>query len=104
MKQQPNMILTREDVHWFLENDSTNDFERMICPDEHYFINLFLHIYKKEFIRQQTHFCNPNLQHTQALYFQHLSNPVIQKIRQMGFLFMRKVDEKTEIDFDYLFS
>lgn len=104
MKQQPNMILIRDDVKWLIENDSTNDFERMICPDEHYFVNLFLYIYQKEFIRQQTHFCNPQLQRTQALYFPQISNLMIYKMRQMGFLFMRKVDEKTEINIDYLLS
>ncbi len=102
IKQQPNMILIREDVKWLIENNYTNDFENMLCPDEHYFVNLFLYVYQKEFIRQQTHFCNPHLQRTQAIYYPLLSNSMIQKIREMGFLFMRKVDDQTKCDISYL--
>jgi hypothetical protein len=102
LKQQPNMILTRNDVKWLIENDYTNDFQNMLCPDEHYFINLFLYVYQKEFIRQQTHFCNPHLQRTQAIYYPHISNEMISKIRKMGFLFMRKVDDKTKMDISYM--
>ncbi len=104
LKQQPNMILTRDDVKWFIENIYLQDFAQMECPDEHYFINLFVHVYKKEFIHQQTHFCNPQLQRTQALYYPNISNEMIQKIRQMGFLFMRKVDDQTNMDLDFIFS
>ena len=93
IKQQPNMILIKQDVYDFITHDFTSYFKNMMCPDEHYFINMLLYIFKKDIIRQQTHFCNYNLRHTQALNFNQLNinKYLIDNIRKRGFLFMRKI-------------
>jgi hypothetical protein len=72
----------------------------MICPDEHYFINILLYVLKKDIIKQQTHFCNYDLQKTQALEFKNIGYNFINNIRNMGFLFMRKVDNNNNNNID----
>lgn len=102
VKQQPNMILTKEDILLFLKYDFTIFFENMICPDEHYFINILNNIFKKEFIKKQINFCNYDLQKTQAIEFYNIDLKLLNKIRNLGFLFMRKVNFKSVIDIDSL--
>lgn len=91
VKQQPNMILVKDDVYDLIKNDLTNHFSYMICPDEHYFVNVLLFILKKDIIKQQTHFCNYDLSKTQSLEFKNININLINKIKDMGYLFMRKV-------------
>lgn len=91
VKQQPNMILIKEDIELLLKNDFTEYFSDLQCPDEHYFINILLNIYKKNIIKSQTHFCNFDLSKTQALNFKNLNESFINNIKNKGFLFMRKV-------------
>jgi hypothetical protein len=102
VKQQPNMILVKKDLEIILKLDLTDHFKYMQCPDEHYFINILMNIYNINFIKKQTHFCNNNLNRTQALEFLYLDSKFIKKIRDYGFLFMRKVNEKSKIDIDFL--
>jgi hypothetical protein len=102
VKQQPNMILIKEDVELFIQNNFTPFFSNMECPDEHYFINILLYIFKKNIIKQQTHFCNPSLHKTQALDFYRVEKNFIESIRSKLFLFMRKVTEQSYIDIEYL--
>ena len=85
------MILVKDDVYDLIKNDLTNHFRHMICPDEHYFINVLLFIFKKNIIKQQTHFCNYDISKTQALEFKNININLINNIKNMGFLFMRKV-------------
>ena len=98
----PNMLLTKEDVKWFIENDYTEDFKNLECPDEHYFINLFLHIYKKEFIKQQILYCNNDISRTQAENFYIVNKYVINRVRVLGCLFLRKVNKFSRIDCEYI--
>lgn len=102
VKQQPNMLLTREDVKWLIENDYTDFFQQMECPDEHYFINLFLSVYKKEFIKQQIHFCNLYTNRTQAENFYQVNKELIYRARTSGALFLRKVTKVSNIDIDFI--
>jgi hypothetical protein len=102
VKQQPNMILIRKDVEDLLKFDYTLYFDHMQCPDEHYFINVLIHILKKKVIKGQTHFCNYDLHKTQALDFYHIDQTLINTLRNHGFLFMRKVHHKSYVDKDYL--
>jgi len=101
-KQQPNMILIRDDVEQLIKFDYTSHYQNMICPDEHYFINILLHIFKKKIIKKQIHFCNYDLRRTQALEFMNIDINFINSIRNYGFLFMRKVDGKSNISINYL--
>ena len=90
VKQQPNMILTKKDVKLLIDNNFIYYFKNIQCPDEHYFINVFLFFLKINIIKSQSHFCNYDLNKTQALVF----NPtpkLINFIKDKGFLFMRKV-------------
>lgn len=102
VKQQPNMILVKEDVEILIKQDLTQYFTRMECPDEHYFINVLLHIFQKKIIKQQTHFCNPDLNKTQALEFTNINKLFIDNVRSKLFLFMRKVSNNGYIDKKYL--
>jgi len=98
VKQQPNMILTREDVKWFLDNMYIEDFRNMECPDEHYFVNLFLHVYKKDFMKQQINYCNIHVERTQAETFYNIDKHCIIRARIIGSLFMRKASRFSKID------
>ena len=91
VKQQPNMILNRDDVKSIIDNDFTKYFKNIQCPDEHYFINILIYILKKDIIKSQTHFCNFDLTKTQALNFKSPSKSLINELKNKGFLFMRKV-------------
>ena len=102
VKQQPNMILIKEDVKLLLENDMTIHFNNMSCPDEHYFINLLIHLFKRKIIKKQIHFCNYDFHKTQSLDFYNINDTFIDKIRNYGFLFMRKVNDRSIIDVNYL--
>ena len=86
------MILIKDDVKDLINNDLTSYFKNMVCPDEHYFINILLYVFKKDIIKQQTHFCNYDLQKTQALEFKNIGQDFINNIKNRGFLFMRKVN------------
>ena len=88
------MILVRDDVSFFINNDYTQYFRNMECPDEHYFINLFI-IFRKKFIKQQINFCNPILERTQAIEFNYISKKMLEQIKGAGFLFMRKIKKNT---------
>lgn len=105
VKQQPNMLLTREDVEWFTHptNNFTRDYERLECPDEHYFINLYLYIYNKEYIRQKILYCNDNPTRTQAVNFNVINKDLIKRARMSGCLFIRKVSQKSIIDVNSIF-
>jgi hypothetical protein len=103
VKQQPNMILIREDVEDLIKYNYTPFFKNMECPDEHYFINILLYILKKKIIKKATHFCNHDLNKTQALEFKNVDHLFINKIRNLGFLFMRKLSYNSIIDIDVLF-
>jgi hypothetical protein len=103
IKQQPNMVLTKEDVKLFINTDLTNHFKNMECPDEHYFVNILHNIFKKKFIKKQINFCNPDFHKTQAIEFQNVNQELIKNIRNHAFLFMRKVTKKSYIDTSFLF-
>jgi len=104
VKQQPNMILIQNDVQLLINNDLTYNYNNMICPDEHYFINNLLYIFKRNILKQQTHFCNNKLDRTQALEFKNVNNTFIVKIRNYGFLFMRKLKIDSTIDSNFLLN
>lgn len=96
-KQQPNMILTLNDVKKILETkDLAKHFSNMQCPDEHYFINILI-LCKSDIIFNQIVFCNYNLAMTQALEFININDDLLKNIRKNGFLFMRKASKKSII-------
>jgi len=101
IKQQPNMILVRHDVGLIINNDYTLHFKNIECPDEHYFINILLYIFKRHIIKNQINFCNYDLNKTQALEFNNISEEFINNIKKHGFLFMRKVNKNSIIAVNY---
>jgi hypothetical protein len=103
VKQQPNMILIKNDIIDLLNYNFTLYFNNMQCPDEHYFINVLLNFFKKIIIKHQINFCNYDLNKTQAIEFNYIDKNLIDKIRKHGFLFMRKVNKKSIINYDYIF-
>jgi hypothetical protein len=92
-KQQPNMILIAHDVLKILNNNFTQYFSNMICPDEHYFINVLLYLLNSKIIFNQIVFCNYNLNATQGIEFSYIDEKLIKNIRSIGFLFIRKVNK-----------
>ena len=96
-KQQPNMILIKNDVIDLINNDFTMYFNNMQCPDEHYFINILLNMFKKKIIKYQINFCNYDINRTQALSFNIVDKNLMDEVRKRGFLFMRKVHKNTVI-------
>jgi hypothetical protein len=94
-KQQPNMVLIKDDVRKIITNNFTNYFSNMICPDEHYFINILLYLLDSKIIFNQIVFCNYNLNATQGLDFNYVNENLIKSIRNMGFLFIRKIGVKS---------
>ena len=93
-KQHPNMILTRDSVKLLLDNTHYIPFFKNIsCCDEHYFINLFK-LLKYKYYDHQIMFCNTNLNNTQALTFNNVNINFINKLKNNGFLFLRKVNNK----------
>jgi hypothetical protein len=104
VKQQPNMILIKNDVIDLLNNNYTLYFNNMQCPDEHYFINILLNILKKKIIKQQINFCNYDLNKTQAIEFNLIDKNLLDKVRSYGFLFMRKINKNSIIDKNYIFK
>jgi hypothetical protein len=96
VKQQPNMIVTRQDAERFVQYPLTQYFSLMQCPDEHYFINVMISVFRQKCFLRQTHYCNPDIQKTQAIVFDQLTDSFLQSIRQQGFLFLRKVQNKPE--------
>jgi hypothetical protein len=104
VKQQPNMVLTKEDAKLFIDNDLTQHFKYMECPDEHYFINIITYFFKKKYLKVQTHFCNINLNRTQGLEFNYIDKKFINNIRELKYLFMRKVNKESIIDINYLLN
>lgn len=103
VKQQPNMILIKDDVEKLIKFDYTSYFYNMTCPDEHYFINIIQYIFKNKIIKNQINFCNTDFTKTQALEFKNINKKLIDYIRQNGFLFMRKVNKNSIIEKDFLF-
>jgi hypothetical protein len=99
LKQQPNMILVREDVQKLIENDFTPYFKNMECPDEHYFVNVLIWLLNCNIKKRQTHFCNNDFSRTQALEFKVVNQEFINRIKKYGFLFMRKVGTNSIINF-----
>ena len=104
VKQQPNMILINSDVQLLLNNNLVDHFRYMESPDEHYFINIFLNIFKCKIIKNQINFCNYDLQKTQALEFNNIDIQIINYIRKYGFIFMRKINKNTIINIDNIFN
>lgn len=101
-KQQPNMLLIRHDAKLFVDNDLTNEWSRVLCPDEHYFINNGLHIFEMNILRAQINFCNLIPGRTQALTFNNVNTDFLNKLRGLGYLFMRKIEINSVVDDSYL--
>tara|TARA_B110000858_G_C17671729_1_gene412256 strand:- start:147 stop:917 length:771 start_codon:yes stop_codon:yes gene_type:complete len=103
VKQHPNMMLIRKHVFLFLKNTQyLRAFNNLICPDEHYFINILrLNKLLHEVDDRQITFCNYNLNRTQGIVHNQLSVDNMKKIMAMGFLFIRKITNKTKINLYY---
>jgi hypothetical protein len=103
VKQHPNMMLIRKHVQLFLKTKYyLNHFKDITCPDEHYFINILkLHGIDNEVDDRQITFCNYMLGRTQGLEHRELSLQNMLKIISMGFLFIRKISPKTNLNIFY---
>lgn len=95
-KQQPNMVLTKEDVDLLIKNDYTELYKNIYSPDEHYFINTLVHILNKRVCMKRTHFCNFDIRETQAILFENINKRFIRQLKSLGFLFLRKAGKGSQ--------
>ena len=98
VKQQPNMILINSDIQLLIKYNLIDHFKYVESPDEHYFINVLVNIFKCKIIKNQINFCNYDLNKTQALEFNNIDLNTINYIKNLGFLFMRKINKNTIIN------
>ena len=106
-KQHPNMILDRNHALYFATKPQLlNLFKSMECPDEHYFINIINCMFPLEEIDKvkdyQICFCSFKLTNTQGIEHKIVSRVLVNKLRNMGYFFMRKVTGKSVIYPDYI--
>ena len=111
-KQHPNMILDRRDAEFFSKNiELLNHFKYLTCPDEHFFINILNMKNKIEgekdnrdlkLLNRQICFCNFKLSATQGKEHKTITKQLINKLRELGFFFMRKITKNTFIYKDYI--
>ena len=103
IKQHPNMMLIRKHVKLFLDTKfCLNHFKYLTCPDEHYFINILrLYGLTSEIDDRQIVFCNYILNRTQGIEHSSLSLKNIFILISRGFLFIRKISPKTNINIFY---
>jgi len=106
-KQHPNMILDRNHALYFAgKTQYLNLFKYMECPDEHYFINIVNAVFPDQEIGNvkdiQICFCSFRLTNTQGVDHKIVSKGLVDKLRNMGYFFMRKVTGKSLIYSDYV--
>jgi hypothetical protein len=102
-KQHQWMILKRNTIKFFIDNDYTYIFgNEFIVPDEHYFINIILK-YNIPFINKSITFINREEGSDLKKYrkfpktYSKLTNEMIKKILQIDTLFMRKVESECKL-------
>ena len=103
MKQNQWMLLKRETVNFFIENDFTHVFgNNFKGPDEHYFVNICIK-FNLPFIKRFITFVNWKEKSDSRKFkqrpktYSHLSNSMIEDIKKEKegtFLFMRKVSKE----------
>jgi hypothetical protein len=97
MKQNQWMLLKRNTVKKFIENDYTDIFgKKFNVPDEHYFINI-IHKFNIPFINRKITYVNWNENSDSKKYkskpktYSKLTNEMIENILKSDVFFMRKV-------------
>lgn len=105
MKQDQWMILKRNDVDFFINNDYTNIFgNNIFAADEHYFVNIcnkFNINYIKDFITYVNKYekSDNDIYRPEPKTYSKLKNSVIDKIKRIypNILFMRKIARECAI-------
>ena len=97
LKQNQWMLLKRNTVKFFIENDYIHIFgNNFIVPDEHYFINI-INKFNISFINRKITYANWNEDSDLKKYkkrpktYSKLTNEIIENILKYDVLFMRKV-------------
>ena len=112
MKQNQWMILKRDTVKHFIENDYTHIFgDNFKVPDEHYFINI-INKFNISFINKKITYVNWSEKSDLPKYkakpktYSKLTNENIENILKSGALFMRKVGPECKLPsyFDTIFT
>ncbi len=111
MHQSQWMLLKRDTVKFFIENDYTDSFSSVPIPDEHYFINV-INKFNIPYKNQLITFSNWNEKTEVGNYrpypktYSVLTNNIIENIINKNFIFMRKVSPNCELPdyFDALFD
>lgn len=101
IKQHPNMMLIRNHVKFLLNNTNLlKCFKNMICPDEHYFINILKFYGFLDTIEDiQITFCNFNINRTQGLLHRNININIIKKLSKK-YLFIRKIDFNSFVNYN----
>lgn len=98
VKQNQWMILNRNCVNFFIENNFTHIFgNKIYAPDEHYFINV-MHKYNIPFVNKKITYTNwdeksDNLRKYRSMpkTYSKLTNEMVQNILKSECFFMRKI-------------
>ena len=86
------MVIKRETMKFFIENDYRYIFgNKFTTPDEHYFINIFIK-FNISFINKRITFTEWKQSDTShPVTFDTITEDMLEKIRNTGCLFMRKI-------------
>ena len=101
-------VFNRELAEHVVRNDHTDIFEKVACPLEHYYINLFQHLRLDIdgllHNRRLTFFnwkeCSPGGGHPKT--YQEVTEQDVDKARELGFLFFRKVTAGAAVPVDHI--
>jgi len=95
VKQNPCLILNRQTVEFFINNDFTYLFnDKFYAPDEHYFVNL-CNKFNINYVNSNINYANWEFNHQgrPKTYNELTIEEVIHK-RTEGFMFMRKISKE----------
>ena len=108
MKQNQWMVLKRDTVQHFIENDYTHIFgNNFLCPDEHYFINI-INKFNISFINKKITYVNWSEKSDSKKYrekpktYSKLTNDNIVNILKSDVFFMRKVCPECNIPIELI--
>ena len=102
-KQYQWMLLKRDTVKFFIENDYTHIFgDKFFASDEHYFINIVIK-FNIPYVNKTITYVNWN-EFSDSIFFRlkpktylKLTDEMIKKILKFDTLFMRKIDSKCNL-------
>lgn len=95
------IVFQRALMKLFIENDLTKDFKRVFIPEEHYFTNVLSLLEKNPYEcfenKKLTFMDFGRYYRSHPTTYESLSKKEIDKIKEKGFLFLRKVSKEIQL-------